>query len=487
MRVRSILLFQLILTFSLHASSTFDDYFNDKTMRIDYYHIGEANSEKVVIDHIYTYGSWAGSLINLVDNLNYGAYYFKIYDADSGNLIYSKGFDSYFKEYQISSAAMAGKVKTFHESAIIPAPKKEIVFALEKRNKNGKLAEIFREEIDPDDINILVNEGKDPSVEVFNSLSNGDPHKKADIAIVAEGYTENDREKFISDLKRFTEVFFTSEPLTTYKDRFNIYGVFKPSAESGVDEPRAAVYKNTSVSTTFNSLGSERYLLTEDNKSLREIASHVPYDALYIMVNNSRYGGGGIYNFYCTFTSDNIFSEYLMVHEFGHSFFGLADEYYTSSTAYNDFYSSDYEPSEPNITAMKNPKNIKWKHLVSPGIEIPTPWEKEEYDEIDFAWQKERERLNNVTYNLQRNGASEEAVDESRKEYDEKSLRREKEVQSYLGKSKYTGKVGAFEGAGYVPKGMYRPSVNCIMFSRTNFFCPVCQDAMIGVIDWYSN
>ena len=275
--------------------------------------------------------------------------------------------------------------------------------------------------------------------------------------------------------------------MSSYKDRFNIYGVFKPSAESGADEPRAGVYKNTSVGSTFNSMGSERYLLTEDNKTLRDIASHVPYDALYIMVNHSRYGGGGIYNFYCTFTSDNIFSEYLLVHEFGHSFFGLADEYYTSSTAYNDFYSSEYEPSEPNITAMKDPNNLKWKHLISEGIEIPTPWEKIEFDKTDSTWQKEREKLNNTTYNLQRNKASQKEVDDSRKDYDQKSLDRFKDVQVYLGNSIYAGKVGAFEGAGYVPKGMYRPSVNCIMFTRTNFFCPVCQDAMIGIINWYSN
>ena len=165
---------------------------------------------------------------------------------------------------------------------------------------------------------------------------------------------------------------------------------------------------------------------------------------------------------------------------------GLADEYYTSSTAYNDFYSSDYEPSEPNITAMKDSENIKWKHLLSENIELPTPWEKEEFDKTDFAWQNERERLNNVTYNLQRTGASPTEVDKSRKDYDEYSSDREKEVQSYLSKSKYAGKVGAFEGAGYVPKGLYRSSINCIMFSRTDFFCPICQEAMVGIIEWYS-
>jgi len=481
-----LILFMFGFTIFLHSASSFDQYFQDKTMRIDYFHSGNSDSESIIIDHTYSYGTWAGSLINLVDNLNYGVYYHKVYDASSQKLIYSKGFDSYFKEYQTSNTAIEGKVKTFHESAIIPKPKGKIIFALDKMNKKGELVELFREEIDPDELSILSDEGSDPSVEVFTSLTGGDPHIKADIAIIAEGYTEKDRDKFKADLERFTKIFLNAEPLASNKYKFNIYGVLKPSAESGTDEPRAGVYKNTVVSSSFNSLGSERYLLTEDNKALRDIASHTPYDALYIMVNHSRYGGGGIYNFYCTFTSDNIFSEYLMVHEFGHSFFGLADEYYTSSTAYNDFYSSDYEPSEPNITAMKDSENIKWKHLLSENIELPTPWEKEDFDKTDFAWQKERERLNNVTYRLQRTGASPTAVDKSRKEYDEKSSDREKEVQSYLSKSKYAGKVGAFEGAGYVPKGLYRSSINCIMFSRTDFFCPVCQEAMVGIIEWYS-
>ena len=474
-------------TIFLHSASSFDQYFQDKTMRIDYFHSGNSDSESIIIDHTYSYGTWAGSLINLVDNLNYGVYYHKVYDASSQKLIYSKGFDSYFKEYQTSNTAIEGKVKTFHESAIIPKPKGKIIFALDKMNKKGEFIELFREKIDPDELSILSDEGSDPSVEVFTSLSSGDPHIKADVAIIAEGYTKKDRDKFKADLERFTKTFFNAESLASNKNKFNIYGVLKPSAESGTDEPRAGVYKNTVVSSSFNSLGSERYLLTEDNKALRDIASHTPYDALYIMVNHSRYGGGGIYNFYCTFTSDNIFSEYLMVHEFGHSFFGLADEYYTSSTAYNDFYSPDYEPSEPNITALKDPNNLKWKHLVSEKIEIPTPWEKEEFDKVDYAWQKERARLNNVVYDLQRKHAPHEDVDLARKKYDAESLKRFKESQEFLSNTEYFNKVGAFEGAGYVSKGLYRPSVNCIMFTQTNFFCPVCQEAMKSMIEWYSN
>lgn len=466
---------------------SFDDHFNDQSMRVDYHHVGDAGTELVSIDRVYRYGTWAGSLFNLLDEMDYGAYYYKVYDAASGKLVYSRGFDSYFKEYQTGSLAKDGVVKAFHESAIIPSPKDKIFFALEKRQKNGDLNEIFRCEIDPDDVSIITNEGIDRSVKVIEVLDNGDPHVKADVAIIAEGYTAEEEDKFRKDLERFTKAFFKAAPCKSHKDRFNIYGVFKPSQESGCDEPRHGSFKNTVAGTTFNSMGSERYLLTEDNKSLRDIARHTPYDALYIMVNHHRYGGGGIYNFYCTYTSDNQWSEYLMVHEFGHSFFGLADEYYTSDTAYDDFYPAGFEPSEPNITALLTPTDLKWKHLVSKGVEIPTPWEKADYDKADLSWQEERSRLNDRVAELRRTGAPESEVKASEEEYNRRDREHTEKMHAYLEASKFAGMVGAYEGAGYASKGLYRPMVDCIMFSKgTPEFCIVCREAMVRIIEWYS-
>lgn len=469
------------------SDGSFDDYFENKTMRVDYYHVGDAATELVTLDRVYRYGVWAGSLKNLIDRLDYGAYYHKVYDSASGKLIYSRGFDSYFKEYQTSAPAADGVKRTFHESAIIPAPRNEIIFALEKRRKEGDLEEVFRCQIDPAGVGVISNPGPDAAVEVYRTLDNGDPHRKADVAIVGEGYTASEREKFKKDLERFTEVFFKAEPCRSHKDRFNVYGVFKPSSESGADEPRHGSFKNTVVGATFNSMGSERYLLTEDNKALRDIAGHVPYDAIYIMVNHYRYGGGGIYNFYCVYTSDNQWSEYLMVHEFGHSFFGLADEYYTSDTAYGDFYPKGYEPSEPNITALLDPGNVKWKHLLSEGVEIPTKWEKAEYDEADRAWQKKRRELNDRTAQLRRDGAPEAQVKAAENEYDRRDREHTEKMHEYLSSSRYFGKVGVFEGAGYASTGLYRPMVDCIMFTKgTREFCPVCQEAMVKILDWYS-
>lgn len=477
-----------ILPFVLHAQSiSFNDYFNNQTMRIDYFHIGDAVTEIVTIDFIYQYGTWAGSTKNLIDNFNNGAYYHKIYDLNSGKLIYSKGFDSYFKEYQTTKVAVNGVKRSFHESAIIPYPKNKIRFAIEKRDKQNLLNEIFSTEIDPADLYIIKDPVKDKSVKVIKSFNSGNPHNKVDIVIIGDGYTIKEEKKFEKDLKRFTNVLLSNEPYKTYKDRFNIYGVFKASEESGIDEPGANVYKNTVLNTTYYSMGSERYILTEDNKSLRDLASHVPYDAIYIMVNASRYGGGGLYNTYCTFVADNQFCDYLFLHEFGHSFAGLADEYYTSETAYNDMYPAGLEPVEPNITRLLDRNNLKWKHLVSEGIEMPTPWEKEEYDKTDYAWQKIRREMNRNIAELKRNKKPLEKVKAAQDEYDRKDKVRSEEVDKYLKSSKFVGKVGAFEGAGYNAKGMYRSMLDCIMFTKgAKPFCKVCEEHVANVIMHYA-
>ena len=475
------------LSLSAQVFDKFDDFFIDKTMRVDYFHIGDAQTEIITIDQIYKYGIWAGSRVHLIDEFNVGRYYVKIYDKNSEELIYSKGFDSYFGEYQTSSEALDGIKKTYHESALIPYPKVKILFTIERRNKENKLIEFFTREIDPDDVNIRRDDLVDLMTMVFETDKNGDPHKRVDVAIIAEGYTRLDKDKFLADLGYFQDVFFSQEPYKSNENKFNIYGVFKPSVENGVDEPRAGIFKNTVLNCTFNSLGSERYLLTEDNKTLRDIAANVPYDAIYIMVNHKRYGGGGIYNFFCTFTSDNQWKDYLFLHEFGHSFTGLADEYYTSSTAYNDFYLPGVEPVEVNITALLDPQKLKWKEFVNVGNEIPTPWEKADYDSMDYKWQKERRELNDKIANLKKNHASVQDISEAEQEYDFKDKLHADKVDSYLQNSKYFGIVGAFEGAGYVPKGMYRPMLDCIMFSKGDKpFCKVCESAIVKVINSYT-
>ena len=215
------------------------------------------------------------------------------------------------------------------------------------------------------------------------------------------------------------------------------------------------------------------------------MASHVPYDALMIMVNHSRYGGGGIYNLFSTFTTDNQWHEYLFLHEFGHSFAGLADEYYTSDVAYNEFFHIDVEPVEPNITALIN-NEAKWEKILSKEIEIPTLWEKELFDSLDLKWQAERQALNDKIVELKKNKVSESEIFKAQEDYNLKDKEHSVDVDKFLHNSKYWGRVGAFEGAGYESKGLFRPMIDCLMFSKGNKpFCKVCENAIIRMMKSY--
>lgn len=465
----------------------FDDVFVDATLRVDTYHTGNAAEETVTLDRVLRQGSWAGSLRHLTDRFGVGRYLATVVDPVTGVALFSKGYDSYFGEYRTTAAAGKGARRTFQESVLIPCPKKTVRFSIAVRQRDGALREIFATDIDPNSTSV-VQAPLDAGVTVIQAAHAGDPHVKVDIAILAEGYTAAEEGKFRTDLARFVKLFFSQEPYASHRGSFNIAGVFKPSQESGASEPSWGVHRNTALGATFDSLGSERYVLTEDNRRVRDVAAHVPYDALMIMINSARYGGGGIYNLYCTFTADNQWSSYVFLHEFGHSFGGLADEYYTSSVAYSDFYPKGVEPDSPNITALLDPANLKWKALVTPGTPIPTPWEKAGFDTMDLAYQKVREALNGRIAAARRAGAPRAEVEKMQDESERLSHENAAKVDAYLAKSRLVGQVGAFEGAGYASVGLYRPMLDCIMFSKgAKPFCKVCQQALLRVIEHYGD
>jgi len=474
-----------MLLFS-QTNLNFDDYFLDKTLRIDYYHIGDAKEEFITIDQIYQQGIWAGNPKNLIDPFNNGKYEIKVYDVASNRLIYSKGYATYFGEYTTTNPAIQGIKRTYHETVLMPYPKKPVLLVFESRNKQNILEPLFSIQIDPNDYHIN-KETSDSGEQVYEALNNGDPHTKVDLAWLAEGYTAQQFDKFKKDVDRFMAALFGVAPYDKLKDRFNIYGVFRPSAESGVDQPREGIFKETIVNSSFNALDLDRYLLTEDNKSMHDIAACVPYDAIVIMVNSERYGGGGIYNFYAVSTVDNQLSENVFIHELGHSFAGLADEYYTSDVAYNDFYPKGVEPTDPNITALLDPENIKWKDLLSPGISIPTDWGKDEIEALQAELQKNRKEMREQIAQLEKSGASKSKIEKIKTDSKKKSDEINKKIDQV--REKYRNledKVGAFEGAGYSAKGLYRPMLSCLMFgNKERKFCKVCQRAIERMIEFY--
>jgi hypothetical protein len=464
------------------AGGSFEDHFEDATLRIDFHHTGNAKEEIVSVDRMYRQGVWAGPIDALTDPFPYGGYLVEARDTKSGGLLYSRGFDSYFGEYRTTAVAAEGRMKTYHETVLLPFPKRPLEVSFTARRRDGTTIALTTFVVNPDSVDIS-NESPTPRATVVEAHIAGEPHAVLDIVILGEGYTEDGATTFTADLSHAAETLLSHPPYSTHRDRISVRGVMVPSPESGCDEPTRGVYRSTPVGASFNSLGSERYLLTEDNRAMRDIAANVPYDALIIMVNHERYGGGGIYNLFCTFTAHSEWADYLLLHEFGHSFAGLGDEYYSSSVAYNDFYKRGREPEEPNITALLDPEQLKWRDLVDPSTEIPTPWEKDAYDREDAAYQAERKEFHEALAEASRSGAPAATIAEIEDREVRHAAIHSQWAKEYLAKSRWAGKVGAFEGAGYSATGLYRPTLDCLMFSRrVQPFCPVCERAVEAMI-----
>ncbi|MCD4684207.1 MAG: IgA Peptidase M64 [Bacteroidales bacterium] len=472
---RNFILFFMLIAFCNSYSQfvqtiNFKDYFENKTMRVDYFHNGNAAEEHFAIDRILNDGEWAGSKMKLIDNLNLGLYFFEVQDKETSIILFNKGFASIFGEWQTISEAEE-KWGTFHESVRFPWPINPVKLIMKKRDATNQFVKIWETDIDP--TSRSVNPAEDlKSYEVFNYLKNGHASEKVDIVILGDGYTAEEMEKYQNDVKRLVGELFEVEPFKSRKSDFNVSAVETPSEVSGVNRPHPGIFKRTPLSVSYSSFDSERYALAYDNRTIRDVAATVPYEFMFLLINEETYGGGGIYRLYATVAANNRFSDYIFVHEFGHHFAGLADEYYTSSVSY-DVGEITVEPYEPNITALLDKNDLKWNSLVEKDTPIPTPWEKEKYDDFSYGIQNERNAL--------RAAKVPEAKVEALFE------RERKESAAILDHMEYTGKVGAFEGGGYMQYGLYRPYADCIMFTRNKQqFCPVCQDAISKVIDQYT-
>lgn len=467
------------------GNGTFNDRFLDETLRVDYYHLGDAKLEFVTLHQLYRYKGWAGSTKNLIDKDRVGKYAVNVFDREGKVLLFRHSYNSIFEEYQTTNDALNGTKRTYQESVLIPFPREPVLLTIESRDKNNEFHDVFRSVIDPGNKHICERE-KDRSVTVNTISGTDDPHRKVDLLLIAEGYSDKEQGKFRKDAAKLAEVFLNTEPFSSLKDSFTIRTVFRASADSGCTEPDFRQFRRTALSCSFDALGSERYLLTENYWDVMDIACSAPWDSSVIIVNSSRYGGGGIFNFMATCTSDSQWNSYVFIHEFGHFFAGLADEYYTSKVEYNDFHPIDREPLEANITALIDRGNLKWKSSCEPGTEIPTMWAKKEYDDHDRGYQQKRDLVYEKLQNAKRRNAPKEEIDRIEREQSELSRKAAEESDRILLSSPNHGKVGAFEGAGYRSEGLYRPMVDCMMFSKgLKPFCKVCQEALKKRILFY--
>ena len=441
-----------------------------RTMRLDYFHTGNIAQETFSIDKVVLEPlPWPGNPRKTIDDTNFGKYLFEVRDQKTDQLLYSRGFASIYGEW-ITTDEPKTMTRTFSESLRFPAPDAPVKIVLKGRDPKNIFRDLWTTTIDPKDI-FIDRSRPATSGRLISIEKNGDPADKVDFLILGDGYTAIEQPKFEKDARRLTEILFSASPFKERRKDFNVWAVCPPAEESGISRPSTGIYRDSPIGATYDAFGSERYVLTFDNHAFRKAASIAPYDFVEILANNQTYGGGGIFNLYSTVAADSDSAAYVFVHEFGHHFAGLADEYYTSDVSYTT-PPERVEPWEPNATALLDPATLKWKDLVSADTPIPTPWNKEEFEAYSMAIQKRRREIRAA----------------NRPESEMNALFREElaHEQAMFAKEKYAGKVGAFEGANYQAKGYYRPQVDCIMFTRSNKFCTVCQRAISKIVDMYT-
>ena len=406
----------------------FDDYFTDKALRLEFFQCGNSSEVSLTLHEMFEEPMWPENPAGLISPFSYGRFQLRVFDAETGRMICSKGFDTMYAEYATTEPARKGIKRVFEFVVRCPFPKKPIRVAIERRDAKDYLAAVFETTIDPADYHIR-RETIPPQDQTFDLRNTGPPAERVDVVFLAEGYTSDEFEKLRADVQRMTEFMFSQAPYKDLNDRFNIRGVFRPSAEQGTDEPRQRSFRSTVLNSTYNIFETDRYLLLEDNHAMHRMAAQVPYDTIVVLVNTQRYGGGSICLDYCTSSVDHVTSPLVFLHEFGHSFAYLADEY-IGNVAYSELYPEGIEPTEPNITREIHRDRIKWKSHLTPDVALPTP---------DL---QESKRL-----------------------------------------------VGAFEGGGYLSKGMYRPEQSCWMgdVDPQAGFCVVCADSIRRMVEFHSN
>ncbi len=443
-----------------------------RTMRLDYYHTGSASQELFSVDRLVVEPlEWPGHPDRTIDRTNLGKYLVEVRDPGSGRVLYSRGFASIYGEWETTEEA--GRMnRTFHESVRFPEPAQPVRVVIRKRDASNEFQDAWTTTVDPRDM--FVDTSTPPSPGPLIEIErNGDPAAKVDFLLLGDGYTAAERGKFERDARRMVEILFATSPFRERRRDFNVWALVPASTDSGISRPSTGVHLASPLGTTYDAFGSERYVLTFDNRAMREVAAFAPYEFVEILTNTRTYGGGGIFGLYGTVAADSEQAPYVFVHEFAHHFAALADEYYTSPVAYAPAPATGrVEPWEPNVTALLDPAALKWRDLVEPGTPLPTPWQKDAFETAARRYQERRARIRA----------------EKRPEEEMEALFRESRAAevALFATEKYASKVGAFEGANYEARGYFRPEVDCIMFTRSPSFCAVCRQAIDAVISLYA-
>lgn len=440
------------------------------TMRLDYMHGGDAGAahyaiERVVIEPL----PWPGNPARPIDDSNRGNNLFEVIDTRSGKRLYSRGFSTIFDEWRQTGEAQR-LARGFQESLRFPAPAAPVTVRVLQRDANNAFVPVWSIDIDPAAADVQRRSLPAPATP-FAIRDSGPAPDKVDLLILGDGYTQAQAGKFAADARRMVDQLFTVSPFKERAGDFNVRGLMVPTPEPGISRPSNGRFRASTLGTRYDIFGSERYVLTLDNRALRELAQYAPYEFIEILVNNDTYGGGGIFGQFSTAATGSGWADYLFVHEFGHHFAGLADEYYTSPVAYQATPARP-EPWEPNVTALHDPAQLKWGKYVQPDTPLPTPWPKQAYEAHARTYQARRAALR--------------VANRPESEMDTLFHADQAFNQQLFSPNPNYRAIGAFEGANYAATGYYRSQMQCLMFDRSDAFCQVCRDAIATIIDLYA-
>ena len=441
----------LLVTCALTAQAQdFDIYFEDNTLRLDYLFAGDVHQQHIYLEQMYKQDRWAGRKSRLAEKFLNGNGQLTVRDHDTHTVLFVHTFSTLFQEWLLYDEAKRVQ-RAFETSYNIPFPRRTVDIEVTLTDNRHHVVASMRHTVDPHDILIRHLTANDTP---YHYLWKGgaDTHVEADItgcidlAIVAEGYTQAEMGKFYFDAQRAVDALFAWEPFASLKDRFNVVAVAAPSLQSGTSIPHDTQWLNTTASSHYDTFYMDRYLTSQEMHHIYDLLSGVPFEHIILLINSSKYGGGGIFNQITCATADHATFKEVLVHEFGHAYGGLADEY-----AYDDmdseWYPADTEPWEPNITTLKD-FDSKWKDMLSPDTPIPTP-------------------LDPTVPNV-------------------KTMDKD-DAQALEALNQCTQRVGVFEGAGYVSQGCYRPAQECRMkVNQVRDFCPVCTRAIRRITDFYT-